>query len=141
MTTRPSFRLVPILGALSAIAARGGVGHLSVPSSSKVRIEALSPRPPLQVELSSAPAGLFLDSAGTGQPQVTVVIRTPALLAIADSVRTLHVVVLGTGAVRLSFDSTGVAPRHTAPIWGRDITLVRDTDGRFQSVPRAHPVP
>src|SRR5262245_21374477 len=117
MITRRPFHLVQILSALAAIVARGDAVHLSVPSlSRKVRIEALSPRPPLQVTIISVPAGLFLDSAVTGQAQGAVIVWTPALLTVADSVRTLHVIVLGTGAVRLFFDSSSVAPRPTVPI-------------------------
>ena len=119
--------------------ARGDVGHLSVPSSpGNMRVEALSPRLPLQVVIISVPAGLQLDSAETRQAQGAVIVQTPALLAVADSVRTLRVMVQGTGVIRLLFDSS-VAPRQTAPIWGRDITLDRNAEGRFQPVPRAHP--
>ena len=108
--------------------------------SSTLRIEAMGPRR-LQVELTSTPPGLFLDSARTAEALPKLVVGTPAVVAVADSVRTLRVVVQGMGSVRLLFDSLSTHTRPAAPIWGRDVTLVRQPDGRFQPVARAHPVP
>jgi hypothetical protein len=95
------------------------------------------------VELTSTPAGLFGDSAQTGDAQHKLFLVTPAAVVVADSVRRIHVVVQGMGAVRLlfDFDSPSTHPQPTAPIWGRDVTLVRQPNGRFESVVRAHPLP
>ena len=108
--------------------------------SSTLRIEAMGPRR-LQVEITSTPPGLFLDSARTAEALPKLVLVTPAVVAVADSVRTLRVVVQGMGSVRLLFDSLSTQTKPTAPIWGRDVTLVRLQDGRFQPVARVHPVP
>ena len=108
--------------------------------SSTLRIEAMGPRP-LQVELTSTPPGLFLDSARAAEALPKLVVVTPAVVAVADSVRTLRVLVQGMGSVRLLFDSLSTHTTPGAPIWGRDVTLVRQPDGRFRPVARAHPVP
>ena len=108
--------------------------------SSTLRIEAMGPRR-LEVELTSTPPGLFSDSARTAEAMPKLVVLTPAVVVVADSVRTLRVVVQGMGSVRLLFDSLSTHPKPAAPIWGRDVTLVRQSDGRFQPVARAHLLP
>jgi hypothetical protein len=134
-------RLMPSLLTLATIAILGGAGHFRFSSSyARLRVEALGPRR-LQVELSSVPPGLLLDSTETGEAQPKVVVVTPALVLVADSVRTLRIVVQGTAAVRLLLDSASTEPGRSAPIWGRDITLVRQSGGYFQPVPRAHLIP
>ncbi len=140
MPTRLS-HLIPAFIAFTPAAVCGGITHGSFPSaSSTLRIEAMGPRR-LQVVLTSTPPGLFLDSTRTAEAQAKLVVVTPAVVAVADSVRSLHVVVLGMGSVRLLFDSLTTTRRSAAPIWGRDVTLVRQADGRFQPVARVHPLP
>jgi hypothetical protein len=109
-------------------------------ASSTLRVEAMGPRR-LQVELTSTPPGLFLDSARTAEALPKLVVVTPAVVAVADSVRTLHVVVQGMGSVRLLFDSLSTHTQPAAHIWGRDVTLVRQPNGHFQPVARAHLLP
>jgi hypothetical protein len=133
--------LIPALMAIAPVALLGTAAQAPFSSpSSTLRIEAMGPRR-LQVELTSTPAGLFPDSARTAEAQPRLVVGTPAVVGIADSVRTLHVVVQGMGSVRLLFDSLPTTPRPTTPIWGRDVTLVRQDDGRFRPVVRAHLLP
>jgi hypothetical protein len=121
------------------------VASASLPSSpssisSTLRIEAIGP-PRLQVALTSTPAGLFLDSARADDVQHKLVVVTPRAVFVADSVRTLRVVVQGMAAVRLQFNSLPTHLQPAVPIWGRDVTLVRQPDGRFDPVVRAHRVP
>jgi hypothetical protein len=134
-------RLIPGLVALLPIAVLCSARQLRVTAAPcSLRIESMSPRR-LHVELTSTPPGLYVDSVTAGEAQSKVVIWTPAVVAVADSVRTLHVVVMGMGAVRLVFDSMSPSPRRAAPLWGRDITLVRPPSGHFKPVPRAHLLP
>ena len=135
MPLRPSL-LTPALVAFALVA----VSKPFASPSSTLRIEAMGPRR-LQVELTSTPPGLSLDSARTAEALPKLVVVTPAVVAVADSVRTLRVVVQGMGSVRLLFDSLSTHTQPAAPIWGRDVTLVRQPNGRFQPVTRAHPLP
>ena len=126
-----------------AILAVTGPGRRAQTASpyAQLRIEALSPGR-LQVKLSSVPPGLSLDSAQTDEVRKELEIVTPVVVRVADSVRMLRVVVTqGPRAVRLLFDSAATAPSQRVPIWGRDITLVRQPDGYLQPVVRAHFVP
>jgi hypothetical protein len=98
-----------------------------------LRIESLSRRP-LFVHVTSKPPGLWPDPGSVLRPQEEVVLRTPAVVNVADSVHTLRVTVQGSGAVRIHFEGGALAP------WGRDITL-RRVDGHFQPVWSVHPLP
>ena len=135
MPLRPSVLILALVAFVPVVVSR----PLSSPTST-LRIEAMGPRR-LQVELTSTPPGLFLDSARTAEALPKLVVMTPAVVDVADSVRTLRVVVQGMGSVRLLFDSLSTHPKPGAPIWGRDVTLVRQPDGRFQPGARAHLLP
>jgi hypothetical protein len=140
MPTRLSYSLT-IFIAVAPTSLLGGLPHSPFSlASTALRIEAMGPRR-LQVELTSTPPGLSLDSARTAAAQAKLQVSTPADVAIADSVRTLRVVVQGMGSVRLLFDSLSTSSKPAAPIWGRDVTLVRQPNGRFQPVARAHLLP
>ena len=137
--------LTPVVIILAAIPPLRPARTIDPPSSfvssfQTLRIEAVGLKP-LQVEVSSVPLGLSIDSTGAGQLRSIVRVRTPAFIAVADSVRTLHVVVHGPAAVRLYFEGAAAAPKQAAPFWGRDITLVRRPDGTFWPTWRVQPVP
>ena len=122
--------------ALLLVLAPGPVTKISTSSAVALRIESLSQRE-VRVQVTSQPAGLWLDSASVAEPQLEIVARTPAALRVADSVRTLNVLVLEGGAVRLRFgEGTAWQDRRLAA-WGRDITLTRGPDGHFRSVWKA----
>src|SRR6266536_1775099 len=70
------------------------------PVSLALRIESLS-RQSLRAQVSSTPPGLWLDSASSRLTQAELVLATPSVVMVADSVRTVRVLVLGSGAVRL----------------------------------------
>ena len=89
MPLRPSVLILALLAFVPVVVSR----PLSSPTST-LRIEAMGPRR-LQVELTSTPPGLFLDSARTAGALPKLVVMTPAVVAVADSVRTLRVVVQG----------------------------------------------
>ena len=126
---------------LPAILAPGPVRQAQpAVSYARLRIDALIPGH-LQVRLTSAPPGLFLDSATTDDVRKDVDVLTPAVVLVADSVRVLRIVTYGPRAVRLQFDSAHTAPDQRVPTWGRDITLVRRPNGYLQPVVRAHYVP
>jgi hypothetical protein len=144
--------VIPVLVAVAPAAVLGSITHTPVSTtSSTLRIEAMGPRP-LHVELTSIPAGLVLDSARTAEAPAKLVVVTPVVVSIADSVRTVHVVVQEMGSVRLVLDSLSTPIRRTldslspplkrtSPIWGRDVTLVRQRDGRFWPAVRVHLLP
>jgi hypothetical protein len=93
------------------------------------------------VRVSSKPAGIWVDSVALPEPAQQLVVRTPATLHVADSVRTLHVVVVGAGAVRLYFGEQPSAREQRRAAWGRDITLERGEDGHFRPMWKVHPLP
>jgi hypothetical protein len=122
--------------ALLIMLAPGPVSKPSISSAVALRIESLSQRE-VRVQLTSQPAGLWLDSASVVEPQLKIVARTPAALRVADSVRTLNVLVLEDGAVRLRFGEGAALQDRRLAAWGRDITLTRGPDGHFHSVWKA----
>ena len=140
-----ALRHLPLIAALTvpAILVVTGPGRRAQPASTyaQLRIEALSAGR-LQVKLSSVPPGLSLDSGQTDEVRKELEVVTPAVVRVADSVRMLRVIVTqGPRAVRLLFDSGATSPDQRVPIWGRDITLVRQPNGYLQPVVRAHFVP
>lgn len=90
------------------------------------------------VHVSGTPPGLSLGSGRADGSRPSVVALTPTVVRIADSVRTLHVSVLGRGAVRLRFAPGGPLQEPGTRPWGRDITLTRGPDGLFHPVWRVH---
>ncbi len=112
------------------------------PRAIRIRIAAETVPPP-SVMVTAMPKGIWVDSTATGvYGQLTV--RTPVVIDVADSVRSLRIAVQGSGAVavsrlrRLDAAGRGGATR-LAPI-GRDITLRRGAGGRFTPVVTIHPV-
>ena len=128
----------------SLVALAIGAGNAgSVPATVALRIESLT-QPSLRVQVSATPPGLWLDSASSIGAQSRLVVRTPSVVMIADSVRTVGVAVLGPGAVRLHLErgaSLGASlQKQPRVIWGRDITLRRGVDGEFRSVAKVRPL-
>jgi len=134
---RPSQSLSRTLALVGSLFTFGStVPRLHSPQSTGLKIESFG-HSPLRVRVTSVPGGVWLDSMASSGAQVQLVVRTPALIQVADSVRTLDVSVLGPGAVRLAFtDST----QARAGLWGRDITLHRGGDGRFRPVFKVIPL-
>jgi len=122
--------------ALLLVLAPGPVTKISTSSAVALRIESLSQRE-VRVQVTAQPAGLWLDSTSAAQPQPEIVARTPAAMRVADSVRTLNVLVLEGGAVRLRFGEGAALQDRRLAAWGRDITLTRGPDGHFHSVWKA----
>lgn len=118
---------------LLAIATAG----LGPRTETRLRIESFSPRA-VQVDVSSGPAGLSLDSAHVDSVTATLRVLTPATVIVADSVEWLRVVVVGTGAVKLLFDDAAAQPGRR-PLWGRDVRL-RRVNGRFQPTTQIIPL-
>jgi len=115
------------------------VNHSPSSDAVELRIESLTGQS-LLVRVTSTPPGLWPDSTGATEAKEQVVLRTPALVNVADSVLLLRVSVVGAGAVRIQFgygvssEEQRVAPR------GRDITLSRGVDGHFRPVWKVHPL-
>lgn len=111
------------------------------PRAIHVRIAAAT-MPPPSVTVTATPRGIWVDSTSTGvHGQLTV--RTPVVIDVSDSVQTLRIAVQGAGAVAVSqiarpdvVGRGGTTP--LAPV-GRDITLRRDSNGRFTPVVTVHP--
>ncbi len=93
-----------------------------------LRIEALS-RQTVRVQVSSKPAAILSNDSAQAVAQLEV--APPAVLHVADSVRSIRVLVSGFGAVRVElFDGRASAPEPLVSE-GRDITLARAKNGRF----------
>jgi len=97
----------------------------SGPRATRLDIEPLS-RVPTEIRIIAIPPGLW--STEPNDPRVAgdIVVPPHATVWIADSVRTVHVIVNGFGAVRVTIDSM-VSD-------GRDITFVRNERGEFRRI-------
>lgn len=111
------------------------------PHAIRIRIAAATVPPP-SVTVTATPRGIWVDSTDTGvRSQLTM--RTPVVIDVSDSVQSLRIAVQGSGAVAVSSIRRPDAVGHggttpLAPI-GRDITLRRDSNGRFSPVVTVHP--
>jgi hypothetical protein len=113
-----------------------------------LRIESLSPNEvrvkvassPWVPDSSRVPLGVWLDSATSPEPQPQLLIRTPAVVRVADLVIALDVTVLGAGAVLL-YIKEGTSPDEQRVAWGRDITLERGDNGHFHPIWKIHSLP
>ena len=117
--------------------------------STTLRIESLSQTEvwvkvassPWLGDSSRLPLGIWLDSTTSPEPRPQLLIRTPAVVHVADLVIALDVTVVGPGSVRLHFrEGTSPKEQRLAP-WGRDITLERGNDGHFHTSWKIHPLP
>ena len=75
----------------------------------------------------------------TRQPS-EVVVEPPAVLSIADSIQSIHLVVIGLGSVRATLTDSEKPERDEVVAEGRDLTLVRDARGRFYRAWTAQPL-
>lgn len=94
----------------------------------RLRIQALG-QDSLQVRVS-----MTASKAHEPQRWSDTVAETPAVLVIADSVQSVHIVVSGLGSVRATLTDGKDPGRNLVAAEGRDLTLSRDTQGRFHRV-------
>ena len=137
------------LAALLAVLAAGSNTPRPTSDPTRLLIESLSQNDiwvrvasaPWVPDSSRIPLGVWLDSATSPEPRQQLLVRTPAVVRVADLVLTLDVTVVGAGSVRLHVQQ-GTPPQEQpmAP-WGRDITLQRGDDGRFRPIWKIHPLP
>ncbi|SRR6266481_6177670 len=99
-----------------------------------LRIESLS-QSPLKVRITTA------DMAPEGRRvvQLDTVHAPPMSLPIPDLVGRVHVVVIGFASVRVTLTNSGVSADSLVSL-GRDITLARKANGRFERIWTAQPL-
>jgi hypothetical protein len=68
------------------------------------------------------------------------VFETPAVLPIADSIQSVHILVRGSGAVRATLTNSENPGKDLLVAEGRDITFSRDAQGRFYRDRAAQPL-
>jgi hypothetical protein len=137
------------IAALLAVLAAGSNTTRPTSDPTRLLIESLSQHDvwvrvassPWLPDSSRIPLGVWLDSATSPEPSQQLLVRTPAVVRVADLVLTLEVKVVGAGSVRLHVRQ-GTPPQEQpmAP-WGRDITLERGDDGHFRPIWKIHPLP
>jgi len=91
----------------------------------RLRIEALSQKR-LSVRVMT-----FSEAQKWARRPAEEVVEPPALLSIADSIQSIHVVVIGFGSVRATLTDSEMPGRDAIIAEGRDLTLSRDARGRF----------
>ena len=121
------------LVSLAAVALSAFVSAGSQPAL-RLRIQALSQRP-AHVRVSMTASG-----AQRRQEWSDSVVETPAVVPIADSIQSVHIVVSGFGAVRATLTGSDNPGRDLLMAEGRDLTLSRDTQGRFYRAWTAQPL-
>jgi hypothetical protein len=91
----------------------------------RLRIQALG-QDTVQVRVS-------LSAAKAHEPSrwADTVAQTPAVLSIADSVQSIHIVVNGSESVRATITDAQDPARNQVAAEGRDLMLSRDARGRF----------
>src|SRR6267154_763888 len=99
-----------------------------------LRIESVSRSSPT-VRITTADIAL----EGRRVPQRDTVLAPPTSLPIADLVGRVHVVVAGFAAVRVTLTNSS-APADSLVSVGRDITLTRKSNGRFERIWTAQPL-
>jgi hypothetical protein len=126
--------------ALSAPFLRPVPGHLgSAAPPLPLRIESVTEQS-VPVSVRSTPPGLWLDSAAADL-KGGLVVHTPAVVHVADSVRTVDLRVLGRGAVRVRFPGRSSRQEERLVPWGGEITLSRTADGFLSPVWKVRPLP
>jgi len=106
----------------------------SFQASYTLRIESLN-RSPLKVRITTAD----IAPEGRRAPQRDTVLAPPTSLPIPDSVGRVHVVVIGFASVRVTLTNSSV-PADSLVSMGRDITLARKANGRFERIWTAQPL-
>jgi hypothetical protein len=104
-----------------------------------LRLESVATRS-LHVYVRSTPGGLWLDSTAAS-PVGDRVVPTPAVVHVADSVRTVDLRVLDRGAVRIQFQGRSSRTEQRVLAWGGEITLSRTEDGFLSPVWKVRPLP
>jgi len=99
-----------------------------------LHIEALG-QSPVTVRITTTNSGV--DRRGV--PQRDTVLEPPINLPIADSVRRVHVVVIGFASVRVTLTNSAERADSLVSV-GRDITLARKEDRRFARIWTAQPL-
>ena len=115
---RLSFHVSLAALALSAVSSYGYQPAL------RLRIQALS-EPADQVRVS------MTASAAPRPRSWSETVVAPAVLPIADSVQSIHIVVRGPGSIRATLTDSEDPGRDLLTAEGRDVTLSRDARGRF----------
>lgn len=111
------------LAALAVVAAASSLG--AGRAALRLRIEALSQNR-LSVRVMT-----FSQAQQWARRPAEEVVEPPALLSIADSIQSIHVVVIGFGSVRATLTDSEMPGRDAIVAEGRDLTLSRDARGRF----------
>jgi hypothetical protein len=106
----------------------------SFQGSYTLRIESLN-RSPLKVRITTA----NIAPEGRRVPQRDTVLAPPTSLPIPDLVGRVHVVVIGFASVRVTLTNSSV-PADSLVSMGRDITLARKANGRFERIWTAQPL-
>jgi len=129
-----AFYMIPLAPLLFLFSSAGSF-HVSHQLALTLRIESLS-HYAINVRVSTIALG---GERAREQPHDTV-IAPPAVLPIADSIGRIHIVVTGFGAARVTLVNTQVAPQDSIISEGRDITLARKANGRFERVWTVQPL-
>ena len=119
-------RAAHILPLTTLLLACQGAPAASPPGAYTLRIESLK-RFPISVRVTTTIA----HNPSKSVPPRDTVLAAPSTSPIADSVDRVHVVVMGFEAVRVTLTSVAV-PSDSLVSEGRDITLQRSADGRFE---------
>jgi hypothetical protein len=100
----------------------------------RLRIQALSQRP--------AHVRVSMTASEAQRPRTwsDTVVETPAVVPIADSIQSVHIVVSGFDAVRATLTNSEDPGRDLLMAEGRDLTLSRDAQGRFSRTWTAQPL-
>lgn len=113
------------------------LGQPSAPTTS-LRVESLS-RYPIQVRMTlkvlPTPGAMLVQRA-----VVDSVFKPPAIFDIADSIRTIHLVVKGFGSIRAALHNSAGADSTPVIAQGRDLTFAGDGEGHFKRVWTAQPL-
>ena len=125
---RLSFHVSLAAVALSTLVSSGHEAAL------RLRIQALTQNP-LRVRVSMTAAG-----APRARRWSDTVVATPAVLPIADSIQSVHIVVRGLGSVRATLTDSEDPGKDLVVAEGRDLTLSRDARGRFYRAWTAQPL-
>jgi len=99
-----------------------------------LRLESLN-LSPLKVRITTAE----IAREGRRVPPRDTVLATPTSLSISDLVARVHVVVIGFASVRVTLTNASV-PVDSLVSVGRDITLARNANGRFERIWTAQPL-
>jgi len=105
-----------------ALSMASSSGHQS---ALRLRVQALSQNQfEIRVTMTTSGQGRARSSSAT-------VLETPAVLPIADSIQSVHILVRGVGSVRATLTDSENPGKDLLVAEGHDLTLSRDAQGRF----------